>query len=243
MKKCVNKKGLIIILLILFVMVGACYLYLPQAYAADEKNQELVLEEGQEYTFAEITSLSGNEMEYIILDAQVIDSNDLQKKDSGRKERGANENVRGERRGVAQEQQMQTTNEIAYNVESMPTISENPKISSMPMTGERPDIGEMPDMGSMSDVNRIPNMGNIQTTDVQKTSTKDKANRVQEGTIINYAKTDETGQMQIPVGTEVETKLGTITTFSRLSNGDIIKMLLQKDDTGNKVLMKIWIVE
>ena len=52
-----------------------------------------------------------------------------------------------------------------------------------------------------------------------------------------------TGQIQIPVGTEVETKLGTVTTFSRLSNGDIIKMLLQKDDTGSNELMKIWIVE
>lgn len=61
--------------------------------------------------------------------------------------------------------------------------------------------------------------------------------------MMTYTETDETGQMQIPVGTEVETKLGTITTFSRLSNGDIIKMLLQKDDTGTNALIKIWIME
>lgn len=58
-----------------------------------------------------------------------------------------------------------------------------------------------------------------------------------------YAETDETGQMQIPVGTQVETKLGTVTTFSRLAGGDRIKMLLQKDDSGSDVLLKIWIVE
>ena len=55
--------------------------------------------------------------------------------------------------------------------------------------------------------------------------------------------TDKTGQMQIPVGTQVETKLGTVTTFSRLAGGDRIKMLLQKDDSGSDVLLKIWIVE
>ncbi|MDE6984597.1 MAG: hypothetical protein K2O99_08715, partial [Lachnospiraceae bacterium] len=66
---------------------------------------------------------------------------------------------------------------------------------------------------------------------------------VQNAAIVTYRETDRTGVMLIPVGTEVETKLGTVTTFSRLSNGDIIKMLLQKDDTGEKALIKLWIVE
>ncbi|MDE7029043.1 MAG: hypothetical protein K2P63_03590, partial [Lachnospiraceae bacterium] len=65
----------------------------------------------------------------------------------------------------------------------------------------------------------------------------------QNAAIVTYRETDRTGVMLIPVGTEVETKLGTVTTFSRLSNGDIIKMLLQKDDTGEKALIKLWIVE
>ena len=37
----------------------------------------------------------------------------------------------------------------------------------------------------------------------------------------------------IPVGTEVVTKLGTTTTFARLSSGDTIQMLMQKDETEN----------
>ena len=68
-----NKKGWIIILLVLFVVagVGVCYGVLPQAHAADE-NREPVLEEGQEYTYAEITSILGNEMTYVVLDAQTV---------------------------------------------------------------------------------------------------------------------------------------------------------------------------
>lgn len=78
---------------------------------------------------------------------------------------------------------------------------------------------------------------------LQKTSAQDKTDYTQAAAVMTYSETDVTGQIQIPVGTEVETKLGTVTTFSRLSNGDIIKMLLQKDDTGSNELMKIWIVE
>lgn len=163
-----NKKGLEVILLFLIIIAGAgayCW-YLPRVSAADE-SEVPVLEEGQEYAYAKITSILGNEIEYIVVDAQTIDSADFDEKSSRRKER---------------------------------------------------NFGE-------------------------KSSTRDNTDSMQNTAIITYTETDVTGQMQIPVGTEVETKLGTITTFSRLSNGDIIKMLLQKEDAGKKALMKIWIME
>ena len=116
--------------------VGTCVLWQKHVFAAQE-GQEPVLENGQSFRYAKITSISGNEMQYAVLEPQ--------------------------------------------------------------------------------------------------TQTKDKSGA--------YAETDKTGQMQIPVGTQVETKLGTVTTFSRLAGGDRIKMLLQKDDSGSDVLLKIWIVE
>lgn len=45
----------------------------------------------------------------------------------------------------------------------------------------------------------------------------------------------------IPVGTEVVTKLGTTTTFARLSSGDMIQMLMQTDETEE--ILKIWITQ
>lgn len=167
-----NKKGWIIILLVLFVVagVGVCYGVLPQAHAADE-NREPVLEEGQEYTYAEITSILGNEMTYVVLDAQTVDFDESQERGRGKSARSYSENASEGRHGVA----------VAQD-------------------------GETPLEGA-------------------------------------FTETDEVGQIQIPVGTEVETKLGTVTTFSRLSNGDMIKMLLQKDRAGNKALMKIWIMK
>lgn len=197
----------IVVILILFMAAGAgiyCW-YLPQTHAADENN-EPVLEEGQEYAYAKITSILGNEMTYVELEAQTVDFNDLREKD------GANENASGAKRDMAGQREERVSDGDMQNI---------------------PAAGAMPANSAAARAGR---------SGVQKTSAQDKTDYTQ-AAVMTYSETDVTGQMQIPVGTEVETKLGTITTFSRLSNGDIIKMLLQKDDTGSNELMKIWIVE
>lgn len=58
-----------------------------------------------------------------------------------------------------------------------------------------------------------------------------------------YQETQQEGQLQIPVGTEVITKLGTSTTFSRLAGGDILKLLMQETQVGEKEILKIWIMQ
>lgn len=47
----------------------------------------------------------------------------------------------------------------------------------------------------------------------------------------------------IPVGTEVVTKLGTTTTFARLSSGDTIQMLMQTGESTDGDILKIWITQ
>ena len=203
----------IIVILILFMAAGAgvyCW-YLPQTHAADENN-EPALEEGQEYAYAKITSILGNEMTYVELEAQAVDFNDLREKD------GANENASGAKRDMAGQREER--------------VSDGEKTSDGDMQNI-PAAGAMPANSAAARAGR---------SGVQKNSAQDKTDYTQ-AAVMTYSETDVTGQIQIPVGTEVETKLGTVTTFSRLSNGDIIKMLLQKDDTGSSELMKIWIVE
>ncbi len=197
----------IVVILILFMAAGAgvyCW-YLPQTHAADENN-EPALEEGQEYAYAKITSILGNEMTYVELEAQAVDFNDLREKD------GANENASGAKRDMAGQREERVSDGDMQNI---------------------PAAGAMPANSAAARAGR---------SGVQKTPAQDKTDYTQ-AAVMTYSETDVTGQIQIPVGTEVEKKLVTITTFSRLSNGDIIKMLLQKDDTGSSELMKIWIVE
>lgn len=248
-----SSKGLIIVIFILFMAAGAgvCCLYLLRAHAADE-NKEPILEEGQEYAYAKITSISGNEIEYTILDAQKVEFSNMQGKGRGSK-------------GVAaQDGETPPTRETSNHTGSMPSGSEMPDMGSMPSGGGMPEMGGMPsgggmpEMGDMPSGGGMPEMGNMPSggktlsgdrtegnkkSDAQKYPNQGGSDSAQNAVMMTYTETDETSQMQIPVGTEVETKLGTITTFSRLSNGDIIKMLLQKDDTGTNALLKIWIME
>lgn len=248
-----SRKGLIIVVFILFMAAGAgvCCLCLLRAHAADE-NKEPILEEGQEYTYAKITSISGNEIEYTILDAQKVEFSNMQGK--GRGSKGA----------AAQDGETPPTRETSNHTGSMPSGSEMPEMGSMPTGGGMPEMGSMstgggmPEMGGMPSGGGMPDMANMPTgggtssgdraernekPGAQKYPNQDSEDNTQNAVVMTYTETDETGQMQIPVGTEVETKLGTITTFSRLSNGDIIKMLLQKDDAGTNALLKIWIME
>ena len=58
---------------------------------------------------------------------------------------------------------------------------------------------------------------------------------------VTYIVLDEERTMVIPVGTDVVTKLGTVTTFSRLASGDVLKILTEKSGDED-VILKIWIV-
>ena len=191
-----KRKIIISILLVFFVAAAGvgCYFVHSRRVRAAVSNQEIILEEGQELLYAKITSISGNEMDYTVLEAQ---TNDLEEMGNGR-------------------------NEAAQDA------------------GGRSSNGEMPSG------NQNGNMANSATpSDEQnKKASKEKSTAdIQNKTMTTYTETGKTGQIQIPVGTDVETKLGTITTFSRLSNGDIIRMLMQKADNGGEDLLKIWIVE
>ena len=56
-------------------------------------------------------------------------------------------------------------------------------------------------------------------------------------------KQGETQTWMIPVGTDIVTKLGTTTTFARLSSGDTIQMLTQADESDDRNILKIWITQ
>lgn len=200
-----KRKVLLFVLLVFFIAaagIGA-YFACSQKIKAAESSQEIVLEEGQELLYAKITSISGNEMMYALLEEQTVDFTEP-------------ENAKG-RSGMPSGKKM--------------SADENPLNSENPLNGEMPSGGERPtgDASSNNRNKRIPD--NVPPEDMQ--------NRA----MTIYTETGKTGQIQIPVGTDVETKLGTITTFSRLSNGDTIRMLLQKVDNGGEELLKIWIVE
>ena len=147
-------------------------------------------------------------------------------------------------------------NEIEYTVVKEQSASDsNSKKGKMPSASGAPDMngGNMPSGGGAPDMNR----GNPQSGDISsdksvsqnssldssdKKSGSDSSKSSDKSNKTVYTLTDETGSTTIPVGTDVITSLGKTTTFSRLSNGDIIKMILEKDSSGEKIVVGVWIV-
>ena len=99
--------------------------------------------------------------------------------------------------------------------------------------GEMP-TGEMP-TGEMSAESVT---GEENTSDV----TMAEGTEETEATTVVYTALEEERTATIPVGTEVVTKLGTVTTFSRLASGDVMKILVDNTDEED-VILKIWILE
>lgn len=73
-----------------------------------------------------------------------------------------------------------------------------------------------------------------EASDSQMQSTAPQQNTLQ------YMETSQTKEYEVPVGTEVTTRLGATTSFSRLSTGNIVGIVVQK---GTDNILRIKIVE
>lgn len=122
------------------------------------------------------------------------------------------------------------------NSGNAPDQSSNSNDSSN--AGNPPDANGMQDQqNSTSDSSTGLDSSKSKSTSKSKSNTNSKKKGM-----TMYTSTNKSATMTIPVGTDVITSLGNKTTFSRLSNGDVIKMIVETDQDGNKVIVGIWMV-
>lgn len=205
-----------VLLLVMCLLASGCS-------KAEEENtndiDSVKLKSNQEIVTCKITAIYGNEIEYTIAKEQSVSD---AKKDKMPSSSGAPDMKGGD----------------------MPSSSGAPdmKGGDMPSSSGAPDMnngnndnsaGGPPDMGGDSKNSSLDSSG-------ENKSDKSKSSKNSDKKV--YTLTDETGSTTIPVGTDVITSLGKTTTFSRLSNGDIIKMIMEKDSSGEKVVVGVWIV-
>lgn len=186
------------------------------------------LKSNQEIVIAKINQIAGNEITYTV--AEEMDGSEEQDKRSGRNSESelSEETENGESN--------RSFKEGASNGEGKGASGEEGQM--------QPPSGEGENMQSKEDGNMPPQME--QEQEAGKEKRKDSSESSSEGgdkeQQTMYTLTDETATMLIPVGTAVITSLGNETTFSRLSNGDVIKMILEEDGDGNKVIVGIWMM-
>ena len=85
--------------------------------------------------------------------------------------------------------------------------------------------GEMPDMSGFSSGGEMPDMSDFS------------------GGTMQFDSVSETVTTYIPVGVTVHTVSDVATTFSRLADGDLVKMLVESKDAETEVIEEIWMLQ
>lgn len=220
---------------VLAVFLGMCLVLSGCSKKTEETTNDISsvkLKSNQEIVACKITAIYGNEIEYTVVKEQsASDSNS--KKGRMPSASGAPDMNGGSSQGGG-----------------APDMNGG----EMPQGGGAPDTdggnsqsGEAADMnGESSQFEDSQNSSSDKNSSQSSSDSSDKKSDSSKSSDKSskkiYTLTDETGSTTIPVGTDVITSLGKTTTFSRLSNGDIIKMIMEKDSSGKKVVVGVWIV-
>ena len=206
---------------VLAVFLGMCLVLSGCSKKTEETTNDISsvkLKSNQEIVACKITAIYGNEIEYTVVKEQsASDSNS--KKGRMPSASGAPDMNGGSSQGGG----APDTN----GVNSQSGGADD-------MNGESSQFEDR--QNSSSDKNSSQSSSDSSDKKSDSSKSSDKSSKK------IYTLTDETGSTTIPVGTDVITSLGKTTTFSRLSNGDIIKMIMEKDSSGEKVVVGVWIV-
>ena len=206
---------------VLAVFLGMCLVLSGCSKKTEETTNDISsvkLKSNQEIVACKITAIYGNEIEYTVVKEQsASDSNS--KKGRMPSASGAPDMNGGSSQGGG----APDTN----GVNSQSGGADD-------MNGESSQFEERQNRSSDKNSSQSSSDSSDKKSDSSKSSDK-SSKKI-------YTLTDETGSTTRPVGTDVITSLGKTTTFSRLSNGDIIKMIMEKDSSGEKVVVGVWIV-
>lgn len=233
--------------------------------AAEESAVQITAINGQEIIYATLTSVKGNEITYVVAqEAQTADEETAQEQiDGGNIEQPTGENAwsqegKGGRAETDGEKPQMEDGELSQNGElpqdgemlrgggRTEIDGEKPQMGD----GEPPQDGELPQDDGMSQDSEgsrwrdISDRGEEISGFMDRTTQKGMSSGSVDSFTYNnviYELTDETVTTMIPVGTDVTTKLGTVTTFSRLAAGDKVALVVEEQD-GGQIIVAVYII-
>lgn len=230
------------------------------------------LKSNQKIVIGKITEIAGNEMTYTILKKVSAKSSSSDQSKSGNSGNAPDQNGNGNDSSNAgntpdqssssndssnsgntsgqskngNSSSLSNTNGSSNGSGGMPTMQNGSSSQGqMPLGGQGDAPGNPPDANGMQEQQSSTSDSNTGSDNSSKnnSSSKSKSNaNSKKKSATMYTSTNKSATMTIPVGTDVITSLGNKTTFSRLSNGDVIKMIVETDQDGNKVIVGIWMV-
>ncbi len=236
-KKARKRRRIVAVALVACLLAGAGYIIWFRTKGATQEAEtiKIVKTAAQQVVYAQITEINGNEITYKIAEKMEQQENADSEGD---------ENIAETQQGQRGDQAGSSGRPGGFGGgEGMPDMSEMPGGfgggEGMPdMSGMPGGFGGegMPDMSGM--------FGGFSggRGDSQNQSSQDKANTgmfVYDGA--TYLVGSEAVTTYIPVGTDVTTKLGTVTTFSRLAAKDCVAFVIEKVGE-EEIIVAVYIV-
>ena len=217
-KKRRNRIIVIIVIVLAATIAYGSYKYkLYQEELAAEEADVLAVSDGEELIYGEITSIIGNDMTISVLETGDDSSmaSSAIAATSGSTDDASFAKSGGQDGGMTPpsgDSSMAASGDSSASMELSDTAISDGQTMGAP-TGAPTGTSGMTGK----------NMGGASTSDQQ-----------------TFTETGETAEYEIPVGTDVTTRLGSTTTFSKLSSGDVVGIIVE-DGTDN--ILRIIIVE
>ncbi len=216
---------LIFVLLFSGVGIGGYWYF----FGNKNKIEEITVGKNQKLIVAQISRINGNEITYAIaeeVDFQGIGGRQMDNS-SAQEHKDSQKNINN--KDIPE-------NEDFSGRQNMPEEEKTGDMEEQEMSqGERPsdmEQGEVPaGSGKAED-----------SSSERKNREWDKEKEDAQSNKTRYTLTGEEKTTLIPVGTTVTTQLGTTTTFARLAAGDMVKILMEKDENGKDVIVGIWMI-
>ena len=266
-KKVKKRRRIISVIILVLLAAGIWYLGWGRQLFAKETENTVKIEKTAEQTvvFAQIREINGNEIRYAVAEEVAVEeTTEAEKEEQGQKPEDTKKPDSDNRSefggfGGGEMPQMPDMSEFGgFGGGEMPQMPDMSEFGGF--GGEMPDMsgfggGEMPEMPDMrgfggGEMPQMPDMsgfggfgGGRRGENAEKGQTDREASEVSmfiyDGTTYRVGNDQVTAL--IPVGTEVTTKLGTVTTFSRLAAEDCIALVMEKDGETD-VIVAVYIV-
>ena len=248
----------------LFLIAGLLFSGCGKSDASDATDISSVKwKSSQKIVIGKITEIAGNEMTYTILKKVSAKSSSSDQSKNSNSGNAPDQNGNGNDSSNAGNTPDQSSssndssnsgnasdqgsndNDSSNGSGGMPAMQNGSSSQGQMQSGGQGDApGNPPDANGMQDQqNSNSDSSTGSDSSKSKSTSKSKSNtNSKKKSMTMYTSTNKSATMTIPVGTDVITSLGNKTTFSRLSNGDVIKMIVETDQDGNKVIVGIWMV-
>lgn len=258
-KKKKRRKIRVAVLLIFVIAAAGTFGGLRyQQYQKEKASQEadvLALADGEELVYGKITKAVGNDITVTILDVKTDTASDDEKVEGG----DLANSTADEQSGSGNPDSQSANAENPGNASQSSEVQENAEQKADEQSAVPSKAGDQGNMQEMSGQSGAAPGGNDQggapeiesqgegtqkAADNQNTANarSDQAQSVapQNTNTLQYTEMSQTKEYEVPVGCEVTTRLGATTSFSRLSTGNIIGIVLQ---SGTDNILRIKIVE